>query len=205
MTLIVAVDFDGVMYPFPRAMAEWSASTGGPVLPEVPTSMRYWKEAGVSDDEWEALLSAFGEAGGYRSEAPDPDALEGVTALFDAGCDLLGVTSRPASRVVVTSTYGWVGDWMLPLRAVLIGPNAKLEAECDMVIDDDPATLDALADLGEAVGILLDRPWNQDTDHPRATWEELPVLVGALADAVAGAPEAERKWDLADTLADFLG
>lgn len=203
--LVVTLDFDGVMYPFHRAISSWASAAGRPALPTEPDCWAYWRQAGLDDDEWEALLSAFGEDGGYRAEAPDPDALEGIGALFDAGCDLVGATSRPPSRAVVASTYGWVGDWCLPLRSVLIGPAAKLEVECDLLIDDDPAALVALADLGEAAGLLLDRPWNQDAPGPRVSWEDLPGCVSALADLVAGVDETERKWAVADALESFFG
>lgn len=203
--LCVALDFDGVLYPFTKAMASWWHDAGHrPLLPPEPTCRDYWLELGVEPDEWAARLEAFAEADGYRLEAPYPEALEGVAALFDAGFDLIGVSSRPPSRAVESSTFGWVADWMLPVRSVLLGPNAKLEAECDLLVDDDPAALAALDDLGEAAGLLLDRPWNQDADGPRASWAELPVLLTALADAVTGVSAAERKWALADALADFF-
>lgn len=204
MTLVLALDLDGVLYPFPQAFAGWADAAGVGSFPVDPGCRDYWLELGLDTDDWLAHLSAFGEADGYRLEAPYPEALAGVEALFDAGFDLLAVSSRPASRAVEASTYGWVGDWMLPLRAVLLGPNAKLEAECDLLVDDDPAALAAVDDLGEAAGVLLDRPWNRDADGPRASWAELPALVVALADAVAGVDSGERKWALKDALESFF-
>lgn len=204
LVLTVALDFDGVTYPFTRAVSAWAAEMGRADLPVEPDAWAYWREAGLDDNEWAELLGAFADDDGYRREAPYPEALEGMNSLFDAGCDLLGVTSRPPSRVVHTSTFGWVADWMLPLRAVLIGPNAKLEAECDLVVDDDPKVLAALDDLGEAAGLLLDRPWNREAEGPRVGWGELPAAVAVLADAVAGVPPSERKWALVDAVADFF-
>lgn len=205
MSLVIAVDFDGVMYPFPFAMATWWAETGlMPELPVEPICREWWTTIGVSDAEWLDALTAFGEADGYRMAAPYADAAVGVVSLFDAGFDLVGVSSRPPSRAVEAATYGWVADWLLPLRAVMLGPNAKLEVECDLLIDDDPAALRALSELGEACGILLDRPWNRDADWPRASWEELPSLVTVLADAVVGVPVTERRWELEDALGGFV-
>lgn len=205
MTLCVALDFDGVMYPFTRAWSVWWASVGGsPMFDVEPDVREFWLASGVSSPEFHDHLAVFAVEEGYRTQEPYPEALVGLMALFDSGCDLVGVSSRPASRAVVCSTYGWVADWMLPLRSVSLGPTSKLEVECDLLIDDDPAALLALEDYGDGSGILLDRPWNRESDLPRASWAELPALVAALVEAVGSAPEGERKWELAEALAEMV-
>lgn len=204
--LVIALDFDGVMYPLTDAVNFYWRSNGRPfVVPDPCTNYAFWRDAGMTDDEWEAELLAFGEADGYRLAAPYPEALVGVTALFDAGCGLIGVTSRPHTPAVVRSTYGFVADNYLPLRSVHIGPISKLEAEFDLLIEDNPAELDRLHEIGEASGLLIAQPYNVGAPWPRVSWEELPALVDALAAEVAGVADTERRDVLADALEGMVG
>lgn len=206
MTLTVALDLDGVMYPLPVAVSSWAAEKGAyPPLPTEPSSWDFWTELGLSDADFAALLEAFAEDGGYNLCPPIPEALEGVVTLFDAGFDIVAVSSRPPSRAVEVSTYRWIADWFLPFRAVMLGPTAKLEVEADVVVDDNPADLALLADLGEACGLLLDRPWNQGVDDfCRVSWAELPSLLDVVAEAVAGIARGERGPLVAEALEEIL-
>lgn len=198
--LTVAVDYDGVSYPFPQAISGWAGERGID-LPSAPVERCYWRDCGLDDAGWEALLSEFGEDGGYRREPPYPEALEGINAIFDAGHDLLGVTSRPATRAIEASTFGWTADWVLPLRSVLIGPGSKMGAECDLVVDDDPDEIVLVEELGEASGLLLDTPWNQGAEgFVRVTWAQLPGVIESLALAVAAEAVADRSFVLVELL-----
>lgn len=200
--LTVAFDFDGCLFPFEEAIAEWWAAEGRtPALPAEADTWQWWRTVGISEEDFHAGLEAFGEAGGFRTRAPYPEALEAVTSIYDAGHDLLGVTSRPATRAVECATFGWIADWYLPLRSVLIGPTAKLEVECDVIVDDNPDELAAVDELGEAVGLLLDRPHNRGCDDwPRVTWGTLPALCDTLAYEVSGIDTSERGGIILDAL-----
>lgn len=205
MTLTIGVDFDGCMFPLHTTLAAWTLDTGRTELPDNPDQWHYWRPLGVTDDEFEDLLDAFGEAGGFRMAAPYPEALEALTAIFDAGHDLIGVSSRPPTRAVSGATYGWVADWFLPLRSILLGPNAKLEAECDLIVDDNPVELVRVRELGEAVPVLLDRPYNRKAHgFLRVTWDELPGFLDTAAESVSGEPEGERRYALADLVEEML-
>lgn len=201
--LTVGLDFDGVMYDFVGAVVEWARDATGLTLPTEPERHDFWRGL-MPDEGWEALLEAFAEDGGYRVRPPQPDALEGIKQLFDDGHDLIGVSSRPATRIVEASTYGWVSDWMLPLRSVLLGPAAKLEAECDLIVDDDPAALGAVAEMAEAVGVLMDRPWNRTSSIARVSWAQLPLLCEEAATAVAACQPTDRLWALEDAVDKFM-
>jgi len=198
--LTVALDYDGVSYPFSHAISGWAGERGID-LPSDPVERSYWRGCGLDDAGWDALLVEFGEDGGYRREAPYPEALEGINAIFDAGHDLLGVTSRPATRAIEASTFGWTADWVLPLRSILIGPGSKMAAECDLVVDDDPDEIVQVEELGEASGLLLDAPWNQEAEgFVRVTWAQLPEVVEALASAVAAEAPSDRRFVLVEML-----
>lgn len=200
--LTVAFDYDGVSYPFCRAAAGWGRETRGIELPEEPAEHHFWRGCGLSDADWDAFLIEFGEDGGFRREDPYPEALAGIIEIFDAGHDCVGATSRPATRAIQASTFGWSADWFLPFRSILLGPLAKLEIECDLIIDDTPSEIERVEDdRGTACGILLARPWNEDAaGFARVPWEALPAAVEILADAVAGEPDADRAYVIADLL-----
>lgn len=205
--LTISLDFDGVMYPLLPALAPWWTSSGRPEsIPLHPTTWHFWRELGVSDPEFAAALEDFGEDGGYRRCDPYPGVLEGLEAMFDAGADLLGSSSRPPTRMVEASTYGWTADFQLPLRAIHLGGiHAKLEVECDVHVDDDPVALDEIEKQGEACGILLDQSWNRDCDRfPRVSWGSLPPLVELLQQVTAGEPDSDRHWAIEEALADTV-
>jgi hypothetical protein len=202
VTITVATDFDGVLYPFLEALAQWWAETGRPGEVSVdPSEREFWRSMGLTDEEFHVALDEFGEDGGFRTQPPYELALSGLELMFDSGAELVGVTSRAKTKAVAASTFGWVADWFLPLRCILIGPTSKLEAECDLVLDDDPATLDMLEELGEARGLLLDRPWNRhDGHHPRVTWEQMPGIVEGLLTITTGLSDPERTWAIQDAV-----
>lgn len=203
--LIVAFDFDGVMFPLMEALDAWWRRTGRPgVVPAETTTWAFYREMGLTEAEWVEALAAFGEDDGYRSVAPYPEALAGVTAIFDGGAGCIGVTSRPPTPVIVRSTYGFVADYYLPLRSVHIGPVAKLEAEYDVLVDDNPVELERLAEMGEAAGLLLARPYNVGAPFPRVSWEELPPLIDALDAQLKGVSDGDRRDTLADVLAEMV-
>jgi len=198
--LTVALGFDGVLFPLPAALAVW-ASPRGVDLPGEPDGPSWWRSCGLSDDDWVQLVADFGEDSGYQSADPYPEALDGLVEIFDLGHDLVGATSRRPTRRVEASTFGWVAQWVLPMRAVLIGPASKLEVECDLIVDDDPAALDAVDEMGEACGLLLDRPWNRDAvGFPRVSWSALPALVEMLGEQVAAEADADRRFVLAEAV-----
>lgn len=186
-TLVVAIALDSVAFPLREAVTRWCEIEG---LPEPA-------------DLCSPLLEEFGEAGMYRMREPNPDVLAGLGAIFDAGVDLVATANRPRSRMVEASTYGWVADWFLPFRAILLGPDAHLEAEADLFIADNPAELDALDDLGGPPGVLLERPSNADADHYRVPWSALPGFVDMVATAVAGEPDADRPFAIAELISDL--
>lgn len=204
--LTIAVDTDGCTFPLHAALAEWWTGMGyTPELPVEPDCWHYWRPLGIDDDTFDEALKSFGEANGFRSMPPYPEALVGLNELFDAGHDLIGVTKRFPTRAVEADTFGWIADHLLPLRAMLIGPTAKLEAESDIVVDDNPSDLATIVDLGEAAPVLLDRPWNREcADFVRVSWSGLPLLADRLAEAVAGENAADRPFVIAEVLDGIL-
>lgn len=195
--MIIAFDLDGTTARFHTAIADHCRSFHGVDLPTEPDCWRYARPW-MPDEEFEAAVVAFGDAGGFGSLAVYEDAAAGLSALAAAGHQLLAVTSRPSTPEVCRSTFRWVAALPWLVRGVLVGPGSKLDLEADLLFDDDPWTVDLVAEEASVAPVLIDRPWNRASPAPRLSWPVVPEVVAGLEAKLEGVPAGERRWVLAD-------
>lgn len=117
-----------------------------------------------------AAVSARGDA--YRYAVADPAGIACVRALAAVGIRVRVVTAR-REQVARETTLAWIMRAGLPADDVVFTED-KASAEFDLLLDDMPAMVASLHAVGRDA-VLLDRPWNRDSDLERITWEGLPA------------------------------
>lgn len=130
---------------------------------------------------WEFLK----ESGIYSVLPEVPGASDVLDGLTREGHEIVFVTSRP--DWAQQATEDWLRDHMAPW--VFTGENlihaegSKLEAECDIYIDDAPHHLVEIFEAGKHA-IAFDQPWNRHvtvTYRARA-WTEIRAQVRSLVE-----------------------
>ena len=198
----LAADVDGIIYPFVDAFREW---LGDPNLPE-PTTFAFASEWGIADTDFPRLVTEFGEEGGYSKLAPYADVVDALSRCDAMGIDVLAVTSRPATRVVLRSTMAWFAEHEIPVRGLELCCD-KTMIDAHVLIDDDPSVYAAVESTDECVPILLARSWNGGGVERRGDWESILAALGLAIEAMSETPDmddAERRWLLGDIFDESL-
>lgn len=177
---VIAIDLDGCLYDFNSIMRQWLTSQGYDrskmVDPEVEAYKSIW---GFDEPTWNKKLSKAVAAGFlFRSGTALEDGVSGATRIGLAGHKLLINSARifgEVGPIARRSTVQWLRENNIhadDFNIVMGDPKEKLRAEFSLLIDDNINTVKT-AILAGRKAILLDRPWNRNTDLPRATYPEI--------------------------------
>lgn len=177
---VIAIDLDGCLYDFNSAMREWLVSQGWDrsklTDPQVYAYLPVW---GVDSQTWASeKVKAVKSGNLWRTGEALQDGLAGTTAIGLSGHKLLVNSARvfeDVGHLATRFTAQWLRDNDIhadQLNIVGMDPSEKLKVEFDLIIDDAPSNVQAALDAGRKA-ILLDRPWNRESDLPRATYPEI--------------------------------
>jgi hypothetical protein len=154
----INLDSDGVIYDMQGELIKHAWRKDG-IHRDQPQVWNLAKAWGVSD---EYIAELFSMSGIFEDGAPYPGAVEAVNTLVGAGHDVRIVTHKHIASVhdpmdECLHFYHRMG--LLDKVDMVFTRGDKTSYPADLVVDDRPN----LAWVqGEAVNVLMDRPWNQD-------------------------------------------
>ena len=167
--VLLALDLDGVVCDLTAGLAARLRARFG--VDDDPATWSAYDlshlEARVPSGELRPFLDATFLDPGLYSSAPACDgAVQGVSALVEAGWSIVAVTARPLSLAAVTRS--WLSSIGLPVDDVRHAPFLRKAAVvaslgCAAAIEDHPDEAELLGGVCEA--LLFDRPWNAG-HHP---------------------------------------
>lgn len=162
----VAIDMDGVVYPFMNAFKKYCIDVlKEETFPE-PTKWEFYEEWGISEDTFKIMLMTAPISHRlFASESPMDNAALGWAALREMGVTIHVITARP------TTAWSQTADWLHDHGLIpdhlhfthdktLITHVAKGHSAA---IDDHLLYHDQLEKAG-AFAVLHDHPWNRQQE-----------------------------------------
>jgi uncharacterized HAD superfamily protein len=183
--VLVGLDLDGVLCDLGPGVAARIAERFD--LITHPATWRSYDlrslRLGLPHDRFCAFLDeTFADPTLYAAAPATCGAIEGLAHLRAAGCDVVGITARPAHLAAVTTR--WLAEHGMGLDAVhhtVVGAKAAVAERLGVhvAVEDNPTEAELLADVCRSY--LLDHPYNRDVAAGRAcrihSWGD---LVGRL-------------------------
>lgn len=182
--LRIAVDFDGVLFDQARHIREVFQQVHG--IDPGPVDTWPWElsehepiqQAGLtSADTWKVFHAVHDDMDRHRADPLDPQAVDVLARLSEAGHTVEIVTARnPESR---ETTRYFLDRNDIPHDRLIMGDNEKVG--WDVLIDDLPHHVERVANDG-ALGLLHDQPYNRGyaaTANPRrvADFDEIGAIL----------------------------
>ena len=170
---VIGLDLDGPCADYLGAMRAVAAQIGGVDPSTLPTPITWGLEQWFGDRN--KYLKAHHEAVHdlriFRDLEATPGASETITALHSEGHLIRVISHRlkggdmdPA--VVLPDTVRWLSDNGIPFDDIAFVDD-KSDVRADVYIDDDPAVVASLRDMGRQV-IVYDLPYNRHVYVPKA-------------------------------------
>lgn len=174
----VGVDVDDVLYGWFAAAHRLSVAAGITGGVE-PTSWAPYEDYGCTQEAWHEVLADGASTGDLYHDEPLPDAISSLQALKDAGHTVHLVTARGQlanGHLIREHTVRWIFNHQVP-HDTLTFSHVKSIVRCDYFIDDN---LDNIRDVTQSrtVGLLVDRPWNQEQSD--GTYVRVPDVAAAV-------------------------
>ena len=137
----VAVDLDGVIYPYPSRFYKYCENHHLDIVDGVPHP---YKE-NLKPSDYEMLKTSYRESG-YKSRGVPVEGTDELMSCLNRmyGGDIIILSARPVKDVmrIATDTVDWINKNDIPYRAVLFNEDKAVYAArrlptLDMLIDDD--------------------------------------------------------------------
>lgn len=192
----ICVDMDEVLYDFEGASRFLIEERWGVTIPSPSSHWTYareWlKENTGSEKAWHWLWKGGVDKGLFRHGHVLRGAFRAMHEMHKAGHELVVITSRP--QRAAADTLEWLGYHRMPVTEVhILGPGKRkidVLPWADLYIDDAPHHIEDVISLTTKVGVLFDRPWNQDFSCPKLgldrfyrahSWEEVHQAIEETA------------------------
>lgn len=162
MTVLIGIDVDGVLRDFRSALDEVWLRAGRQIytVPDMPDRDEW------SESHWGADISEI--CAFYYEHCRDVTFLaepyEGaerfVKSLMDMGHDVVLISDQPTYQTRLL-TLIWIGDHIrVDVGGIcFLGPEARTRLDLDVLIDDDPVTVESAQQNG-IQAVAIERPWN---------------------------------------------
>ena len=182
----LAIDLDGVCYPFVETLAQHIHHHTGKPLSDMaaPLQWDFWEQWGLSKDEWLTHFTRYGTTRGFYHGEPIPGAAEALIALASRGHRIHILTARGCHwasepefrRSVKTDTLEWLEKHRIPYDSLLFSAQKEI-INADLFLDDCADHLRAIHQSGKRA-IAFDQLHNRDFEGERVTdWREFFDLV----------------------------
>jgi hypothetical protein len=163
----VAIDLDGVMYPFAQEFQKFcSKALNRPDLSPA-THWHFYQDWGLTFPEYHALLLEATHAGLFLHGEPPVGAQAAWEILRDMNLRVNIITARPPEAWA--DTTWWLDHWMLKADNLYF-TNHKwlfsdmLQGAKGAMLEDSPEHLRTLANFDNVIPVAFDQPWNQEVD-----------------------------------------
>jgi hypothetical protein len=164
----VAIDLDGVLYPFIPQFEKFCSRVLTPPLAPA-TKWLFYEDWGISKDEFHGLLSEAVHAGVFLHGEPPIGAHAAINAMRERGIKIHFITSRPAESW--SDTTWWLDHWILKGDTLMFTHKkeafALLCEDEGAILEDSPIYMDALAPYNKIHVVAYDQPWNQHCEFDR--------------------------------------
>lgn len=167
----VAIDLDGVLYPFVQEFEKFCSRALNMDHLAPPTHWHFYEDWGLSADEFHHLLVESIHTGVFLHGEPPIGAQAAINALRKTGVKVHYLTSRPAEAWA--DTAWWLDHHMLRGDSLHFTEDKKVFASIPAdwglgaMLDDSPLYLEDLAPYPHIHRVVFDQPWNKDVNLPR--------------------------------------
>lgn len=178
----VIVDLDGVVFNFTDSLRLYLVQHCGRMEHELPDA-EVWN---FFMDQWGMTLEEFTDhcnkgvdAGVIFRQGPAwPGSIEGVNALKSRGHSVHIVTDRSFGNLSPQNTIEWLKENGVPYDTITFSSD-KTIVQADLLIEDRDKNYLAVEQAGNAVPVLMTRPWNLDLVGARRVndWSEFLEFV----------------------------
>lgn len=186
MKIDIGIDLDGPCYDFVDAVRRYVHwKTGRPLetMPDAATWHFYSEQWGMTVERFIAFCDAGVNDGHiFRVGKPQPDAVETMQRLHDAGHRLHIVTDRSFGYRSHDNTVAWLWRNQIPYDSITFTKH-KTIVRPDITMDDRAENFTMLCNAGIDCR-LFDKPWNThvDTERRVSGWAEYEEAILRLAD-----------------------
>jgi len=185
----LAIDLDGVVYPFTETLARHIHRRTGKPMEEMtaPVQWEFWEQWGLSKDEWLGHFNDYVHAGGFLLGRPLPGAVETLQALDKQGHTIHILTARGCHwasspefrRAVKQHTIRFLEIYQIPHDSLLFSAHKEI-INADIFLDDCQAHLEDIARAGKRA-IAFDQLHNRSFKGERVTdWAEFYDVVEGI-------------------------
>lgn len=185
----LAIDLDGVVYPFTETFATHIHHHTRKPLEEMtaPRQWEFWEQWGLSKDEWLTHFTRYGTTGGFRHGKPMTGAVETLHALKKQGHTIHILTARgchPSSspeyrRSVKQDTIDFLEKHAIAYDSLLFSAHKEI-VNADIFLDDCQAHLEDITRAGKRA-VAFDQLHNRQFKGERVTnWTEFYELVEGI-------------------------
>jgi hypothetical protein len=163
----IGLDLDNVLYPWAEVYTRWAEQwfdVRPGTLNDVATHWHWYRDWGWTDQEFMTCYQDGVRAGVIFTEGDArPGALHAARLLWVAGHRLTYVTDRAIPGVTEAEaerlTIRWLERHHFPQATNVIVTADKASVDIDILLDDKPANVEAVAAAGKD-GVLLRREHN---------------------------------------------
>lgn len=182
----LAIDLDGVVYPFTETFAMHIHYHTRKPLEEMtaPLAWEFWEQWGLSKDEWLAHFTRYGITGGFLHGRPMDGAVETLHALKMQGHAIHILTARGCHwasslefrRAVKQDTIAFLEKHAIHYDSLLFSAHKEI-INADIFLDDCQAHLEDIARAGKRA-VCFDHLHNRGFKGERVQgWHEFYDLV----------------------------
>ena len=161
----IAMDMDGVLYPFDEAFNKLIVAAGGEALP-----FDKWVDFNL---DFDPVLSrkVWKDARLFKMSAPYPNAVQAMEQLNDMeDVEVFIVTnvgknpqiSFPAKWAWLNKWFPWIQPWQV------ITMRQKWLLDTNMIVDDHHKTVKKWANQRMGYPVMIRRPWNRELTDENA-------------------------------------
>jgi len=160
---LINIDLDGVVYDFADEIRWWCEIELDRVPLPAVTDWHFWREWGLSDDEWPELFrTAVIEGEVFAYGRPYPGAIERINQLQEKGWTIRFVTHKnildpEATRAAQRQTVDWLYEHGIGMHQLAFAAD-KSRFDADVIIDDKPDL--SWVQKGR-MNLLFAQPWNE--------------------------------------------
>lgn len=166
----VAIDLDGVVYPFAQEFYKFCSKALDTNDLPAATRWHFYEDWGLTEEEYLHLLHEASNAGVFVNGEPPVGAQAAWNAISAMGAKIHVITARPPESWA--DTTWWLDQWKLRADALHFTEDKWLFAYMlgdgkGMLLDDSPKYLQSLDQYDGVIPVVYDQPWNRDVDFLR--------------------------------------
>lgn len=168
----VAIDLDGVMYPFAQEFQKYCSKALN--RDNLPPAIRwhFYEDWGLSTPEYLALLEEATHAGVFLHGEPPAGAMAAWQMLRNMGIKIHIMTAR--SSDAYADTTWWLDHWLLKADSLhftndkwIFSHLMQAQDKMGAMLEDSPEHLLSLAPLANVLPVAFHQPWNAHVPCPR--------------------------------------